>query len=115
MNEIQNIETKVENGGTTPQGRVSAAEFNIITDAAKRFDVSKYGAARISEGGQLQFFADAASMASYEADPQTKPRCFSSLSRCRPRISTSRASSTRRSFTDTSRRSISVHPRSRNM
>lgn len=71
MNEIQNIETKVENGGTTPQGRVSAAEFNIITDAAKRFDVSKYGAARISEGGQLQFFADAASMASYEADPQT--------------------------------------------
>ena len=70
MNEIQNIETKVENGGTTPQGRVSAAEFNIITDAAKRFDVSKYGAARISEGGQLQFFADAASMASYEADPQ---------------------------------------------
>lgn len=71
MNEIQNIETKVENGGTTPQGRVSAAEFNIITDAAKRFDVSKYGAARISEGGQLQFFADAPSMASYEADPQT--------------------------------------------
>ena len=71
MNEIQNIETKVENGGTTPQGRVSAAEFNIITDAAKRFDVSKYGAARISEGGQLQFFADAASMVSYEADPQT--------------------------------------------
>ena len=71
MNEIQNIETKVENGGTTPQGRVSAAEFNIITDAAKRFDVSKYGAARISEGGQLQFFADAASMASYEADPTT--------------------------------------------
>lgn len=71
MNEIQNIETKVENGGTTPQGRVSAAEFNIITDAAKRFDVSKYGAARISEGRQLQFFADAASMASYEADPQT--------------------------------------------
>lgn len=71
MNEIQNIETKVENGGTTPQGRVSAAEFNIITDAAKRFDVSKYGAARISEGGQLQFFADAASMASYEADTQT--------------------------------------------
>ena len=71
MNEIQNIETKVENGGTTPQGRVSAAEFNIITDAAKRFDVSKYGAARISEGRQLQFFADAASMASYEANPQT--------------------------------------------
>ena len=71
MNEIQNIETKVENGGTTPQGRVSADEFNILVDAAKRFDVSKYGAARISEGGQLQFFADAVSMASYEADPQT--------------------------------------------
>lgn len=71
MNDIQNIETKVENGGSTPQGRVSAAEFNILTDAAKRFDVSKYGAARITADNLLQFFADAASMASYEADPQT--------------------------------------------
>lgn len=71
MNEIQNIETKVENGGSTPQGRVSADEFNILTDAAKRFDVSKYGAARITADNLLQFFADADSMASYEANPQT--------------------------------------------
>ena len=71
MNEIQTIETKVENGGTTPQGRVSAAEFNILVDAAKRFDVSKYGSARITEEGKLQFFADAASMIAYEADPTT--------------------------------------------
>lgn len=71
MNEIQNIETKVENGGATPQGRVSAAEFNILVDAAKRFDVSKYGAARITADNLLQFFADADSMASYEANPQT--------------------------------------------
>lgn len=69
MNEIQKIETKVENGGATPQGRVSASEFNILVDAAKRFDVAKYGAARITEEGKLQFFADAASMISYEADP----------------------------------------------
>ena len=71
MNEIQTIETKVENGGATPQGRVSAAEFNILVDAAKRFDVSKYGSARITEEGKLQFFADAASMIAYEADPTT--------------------------------------------
>lgn len=36
--DLQNLEIKVENEGTTPQGRVSAAEWNILVAAVKSLD-----------------------------------------------------------------------------
>lgn len=39
MNEaLQNLEIKVENGGTTPQGRLTATEWNILVAAVKALD-----------------------------------------------------------------------------
>ena len=41
MNEnLQRLETKVENQGSTPQGKVSAAEWNILVAAVKALDVA---------------------------------------------------------------------------
>ena len=39
MNEaLQNLEIKVENGGTTPQGRLTSSEWNILVAAVKALD-----------------------------------------------------------------------------
>ena len=39
MNEsLQQLETKVENQGATPQGKVSAAEWNVLVAAVKALD-----------------------------------------------------------------------------
>ena len=41
MNEsLQQLETKVENQGATPQGKVSAAEWNVLVAAVKQLDSS---------------------------------------------------------------------------
>lgn len=38
--DLQNLETKVENDGTTPQGRLSATEWNILVAAVKSLDLT---------------------------------------------------------------------------
>ena len=38
--DLQNLEIKVENDGTTPQGRVSATEWNILVAAVKSLDLT---------------------------------------------------------------------------
>lgn len=50
MNEaLQNLEIKVENGGTTPQGRLTSSEWNILVAAVKALDVGGGG----SGGGSV--------------------------------------------------------------
>ena len=41
--DLQNLEIKVENNGVTPQGRVSAAEWNIVVSALKDLDLGSGG------------------------------------------------------------------------
>lgn len=38
--DLQNLEVKVENDGTTPQGRLTATEWNILVAAVKSLDLS---------------------------------------------------------------------------
>lgn len=40
--ELQNLKSKVENGGSTPDGRVSAAEWNTLVEAVKIIDKEGY-------------------------------------------------------------------------
>ncbi len=43
MNEaLQKLEIKVENGGSTPQGRVSAAEWNVLVAGVKALDLAGF-------------------------------------------------------------------------
>ncbi|MBO7342751.1 MAG: hypothetical protein J6U45_01760, partial [Alistipes sp.] len=53
--DLQNLEVKVENDGTTPQGRLTATEWNILVAAVKSLDLT---------GGS----ADAASILQVVAD-----------------------------------------------
>ena len=41
--DLQNLTPKIENGGTTPQGRLSASEWNILLEAVKLLDLSGGG------------------------------------------------------------------------
>lgn len=54
--DLQNLDVKVENEGTTPQGRLTAAEWNILVAAVKSLDLTGGSADIISI---LQAVADA--------------------------------------------------------
>lgn len=50
MNEaLQNLEIKVENGGSTPQGRVSAAEWNVLVAGVKALDLAGFDEAALRD------------------------------------------------------------------
>ena len=52
MNEsLQELEIKVENQGKTPQGRISAEEWNILVDAVKSLDLTPPGGG----GGSIEY------------------------------------------------------------
>lgn len=50
MNEaLQKLEIKVENGGSTPQGRVSAAEWNVLVAGVKALDLAGFDEAALRD------------------------------------------------------------------
>lgn len=50
--ELQNLKSKVENGGSTPDGRVSAAEWNTLVGAVKTIDKEGYKGPQGPQGPQ---------------------------------------------------------------
>ena len=54
MNEaLQTLEVKVENNGTTPQGKIFAREWNVLVEAVKALDLKEFDEAKL-----LQFLRD---------------------------------------------------------
>lgn len=54
MNEaLQTLEVKVENNGTTPQGKIFAREWNVMVEAVKALDLKEFDEAKL-----LQFLRD---------------------------------------------------------
>ena len=54
MNEaLQTLEIKVENNGTTPQGKIFAREWNVLVEAVKALDLKGFDEAKL-----LQFLRD---------------------------------------------------------
>lgn len=54
MNEaLQTLEIKVENNGTTPQGKIFAREWNVLVEAVKALDLKEFDEAKL-----LQFLRD---------------------------------------------------------
>ena len=54
MNEaLQDLEIKVENQGKTPQGRISAEEWNILVEAVKKIDINSGTAANDTWGNSI--------------------------------------------------------------
>lgn len=63
MNEaLQNLEIKVENGGTTPQGRLTSSEWNILVAAVKALDADSVDPSQLE--AYLKPYAKTADVAS---------------------------------------------------